>query len=157
MKYTSQILIRLPLSELLNKLRNYDDLKYWHRGFESFEHVSGEPGTLGAKMKLNYKFGNRKIHLIETLTYSNFPNEYHLFCDSEGIHNIYKNYFIETEKGQTKWTFETECIPTTFFMSVKTLLMPGIYKKQISKYLEDFKNFAEKGVSVIGYNESINA
>lgn len=151
MKYTSEILIQLPLLELLNKLRNYNNMKYWQRGLESFEHVSGDPETLGAKMKLNYKFGNRKICLFETITYSNFPNEYHAFYDSEGIRNIHKNSFKETENGQTKWTFESECIPITFSMSVRTLLMPSLYKKQTLKYLEDFKDFAEKGISVIEY------
>ena len=151
MKYTSEILIQLPIQKVLNKLQNYNDMKHWQRGFENFEHVSGEPGALGSKMKLNYKFGSRKFSLLETITYFDFPNEYHLFYDSDGLHNIHKNSFTEVENGITKWVFECECIPTTFSMSVKTLLMPGIYKKQILQYIDDFKNFAEKGVSIIEY------
>lgn len=148
MKYTSEILIELPLKEFLNKLRNYNNMKYWQRGLESYEHISGELGSLGAKIKLNYRFGNRKICLIETITHSDFPNEYHVFHDTEGLHNIHQNYFEELPNGTTKWVFKSECIPTSFSMSVKTLLMPRLYKNQTLKYLKDFKNFAEKGVSV---------
>ncbi len=151
MKYISEILIKIPLKEFLDKLSNYNNMKYWQRGLESYEHISGEPGKLGAKMKFNYKFGNYKMYLIETITHSNFPNEYHVYHDTEGIHNIHQNYFEETPNGYTKWTFKSECIPTTFSMRAKMLLMPWLYKKQILKYLEDFKNFAERGVSVLNY------
>jgi len=151
MKYTSEILVNLPLHEFLKKLLDYNTLKHWQHGFDSFEHISGEMGTLGAKMKLNYSFGSRKIGLIETITKDNLPHEFHVFHDIDGLHNIHQNYFEETLEGKTKWVFKSECIPTTFSMSFKTLLMPGIFKKQTLKYLSDFKNFAEKGVSVVEY------
>jgi hypothetical protein len=35
-------------------------------------------------------------------------------------------------------------------MRLKGWMMPGAFKKQSLKYLEDFRNFAEKGESVLG-------
>jgi len=34
-------------------------------------------------------------------------------------------------------------------MKLMAFLIPGSFKKQSRKYADDFKNFAEKGISVI--------
>lgn len=148
MKYTSEINIKLPLKEVIRKLDNHDNLKFWQRGLMSFEHLSGEPGTTGAKMQLNYQFGKREFSLTETIDHINFPKEIYLNYDTKGMHNIQKNYFETTPEGYTKWVSKNEFIPTNFMMRMMTLIMPGAFKKQSMKYLIDFKNFAERGITV---------
>ncbi len=149
MKYTSEIIIELPIESFIKKLDNHDNMKYWQRGLTSFEHLSGNPGQTGAKMQLNYTFGKRKMSLIETIVHIDLPNEFHMNYDTKGMHNIQKNYFDSTPEGHTKWTSKSEFIATNFMMRMMTLIMPGTFKKQSMKYLNDFKNFAEKGISVL--------
>ncbi|AUC82011.1 SRPBCC family protein [Lacinutrix sp. Bg11-31] len=148
MKYTSQIIVEVPLELFIKKLDSLENKKHWQRGLESVEHVSGDPGRIGAKMKLNYSFGKRKMTLLETITENVSTSELHVIYDTKGMHNIQHNYFNQTQEGYTKWICKSEFIPTNFFMHFMTLLAPKSFKKQSMVYLNDFKNFAEKGTSV---------
>ena len=149
MKYTTEIIVKEPRDEFIKKILNYSNYKHWQEGLENFEHISGDPGTLGAKMKLNYKFGKRKMSLIETITYKNLPEEIHMNYDVKGMNNIQKNYFESTVDNYTKWVSKNQFIPTNFMMRMMILIMPNTFKKQSLKYLTDFKNFAENGKSVL--------
>jgi hypothetical protein len=124
------------------------NLKHWQRGLTSVEHISGTPGQVGAKMKLNYKFGKNEMHLIETITKNEFPEEFHANYDTKGLHSIQQNFFDETADGKTKWVLKNELIPTSFMMKMMISLMPRTFKKQSKKYMHDFKNFVEHGTSV---------
>ena len=148
MKYTSQIIVEVPLEQFIKKLDSHENMKHWQRGLESFEHVSGDPGKIGAKMKLNYNFGKRKMTLIETITENRLPKELHVNYDTKGMHNLQQNYFEQTPEGFTKWVSINEFIPTNYFMRFMTLLAPKSFKKQSMSYLNYFKNFAEKEISV---------
>ena len=148
MKYTNEIIVELPLDTFMSKFDNTENMKHWQRGLESAEHISGTPGEFGAKMKLNYKFGKRKMELLETVTHKNSPNEFHATYNTKGIHNKQENFFEQTPEGYTKWTSKSEFIPLNLTMRIMTTLMPGAFKKQSKKYMQDFKNFAENGSSV---------
>lgn len=149
MKYTSEIIIELPLKECIRKLDNSDNMKFWQKGLMSYEYLSGVPGELGSKTELIYKIGKREMALIETITFNNLPHELQMTYDTKGLHNIQKNHFSTTSEGYTKWVCENEFLPTSFILRMMTLLMPGTFKKQSMKYLKDFKAFAENNTSVI--------
>jgi hypothetical protein len=138
----------MPRDEVIKKMDNPDNMKHWQRGLVSYEHISGTPGEIGAKMQLNYKMGKREFNLLETITKSNFPEEFHGTYSAKGMHNVQENFFKETPEGHTKWTSTCEFIPSGFMMRAMAFLMPGAFKKQSKKYMVDFKNFAEKGTSV---------
>ncbi len=148
MKYTSEIIIDLPREEVIRKLDNPDNMKHWQRGLINYEVLSGTPGQEGARMKLQYKMGKRDLELIETIINNKFPSEFHATYDTKGVHNIQQNYFHDYEGNKTKWVSESEFQFASFGMKMMGWLMPGAFKKQSQKYLQDFKNFAEKGTSV---------
>ncbi|MCB0463060.1 MAG: SRPBCC family protein [Flavobacteriaceae bacterium] len=148
MKYNVEITIDLPRDEVIKKMDSIENMKHWQRGLTSAEHISGTPGVIGAKMQLNYKFGKREMQLTETITKRELPREFHANYDTKGMHNIQQNFFEETPDGKTKWISKSEFIPTNFMMRIMVALMPGAFKKQSKKYMEDFKNFAENGTSV---------
>lgn len=148
MKYTTKIIIEKPLEEVTKKMNSAENMKHWQEGLISAEHISGTPGQFGAKMKLNYNFGKRKMELIETITKQDFPNEFHATYTTKGVRNIQQNYFEITPEGHTKWISKNEFQPTNFMMNAMLFLMPGAFKKQTKKYMTNFKNFAEKGISV---------
>ncbi len=148
MKYTSEIIVDLPLKEFLEKMDNSENMKHWQVGLVNYEQLEGTPGEVGAKMKLSYKFKKRDMDLIETITLKKLPNEFHMTYDTKGMFNKQENYFEQTPEGHTKWKSIAEFIPDNFMMKVMTTFMKGVFKKQTMKYMTDFKNFAEKGTSV---------
>ncbi|EAR00104.1 hypothetical protein FB2170_00520 [Maribacter sp. HTCC2170] len=148
MKYTTEILIDLPLNEFIKKLDNPDNMKHWQKGLVKYNIISGAPGQEGGKMELRYQMGKRKIVMVETILKRNLPYEFHTTYDTKGVHNVQKNYFKEISASQTKWISEAEFQFSGFMMKLMAFFMPGAFKKQSLKYLKDFKAFAEKGVSV---------
>ena len=149
MKYTTEIIIEKPIEEVIRKMDSVDNLKHWQEGLVSTEHVSGVPGEMGSTMRMSYDFGKRKMDLVETITKQDFPNEFHATYTTKGMRNIQENYFESTAKGFTKWTTVNEFHPTTFAMNAMLFLMPSAFKKQTKKYMTYFKNFVEKGISVL--------
>ena len=148
MLYTTEIIVKVPLDSFVKKMDNIDNMKHWQRGLQSTEHISGNPGELGSKIKLNYKYDKREMEIIETITKNDFPNEFCAAYNTKGMNNLQKNYFSETADGFTKWVSINEFIPLSFSMRTMLFLMPRAFKKQSLKYMQDFKNFAEKGISV---------
>ncbi len=148
MKYTTEITIDLPRPEFIKKLDDPDNMKHWQRGLTDYKQISGNPGEEGAKMELHYKMGKREMVLVETIIKRNLPYEFHTTYDTKGVHNIQKNYFNDLDDNTTKWISESEFQFSGFMMKVMGFLMPGAFKKQSLKYLQDFKAFAEKGTSV---------
>ncbi|WGD34086.1 SRPBCC family protein [Olleya sp. YS] len=148
MKYTVQVTINKSLHECFKLLDDHENMKHWQEGLVSYEHISGDPGTVNAKMKLNYNFGNRKMTLVETITFKEKNKAYHFNFDTKGMHNIQQNFFEAIDDNTTQWTSINEFAPTNFTMRMMALLMPKAFKKQSKKYLTDFKNFAENGTSL---------
>ncbi|MEM9000566.1 MAG: SRPBCC family protein [Bacteroidota bacterium] len=148
MKYTTEITIDLPRSEFLKKLDNVDNMKHWQRGLIDHDFLSGNPGEEGARMSLKYKMGKREFDMVETIIKRNLPDELHTTYDTKGVHNMQKNFFKEDD-GKTKWISESEFQFSGAMMKLMAFLMPGAFKKQSMKYQQDFKNFAEKGISVL--------
>jgi hypothetical protein len=148
MKYTTEVLIDLPREEFIKKLDNPDNMKHWMRGLLSHEMISGEPGQEGATMSMTFKRGKGEMAMVETILKRNFPDEFHATYDTKGVHNIQRNFFKE-EDGKTRWISESEFQFAGFGMKLIGFLMPGAFKKQSMKYAQDFKNFAEKGISII--------
>ncbi|MEX0291442.1 MAG: SRPBCC family protein [Flavobacteriaceae bacterium] len=148
MKYTTEITVDLPLEEFAQKLDNPDNMKHWQKGLVDYKQLSGNPGKEGAKMELHYDMGKRKLVLIETIIKRNLPYEFHTTYDAKGVHNIQKNYFKDIGGHSTKWISESEFQFSGFMMKLMAFFMPGAFKKQSLKYLQDFKAFAEDGTSV---------
>lgn len=148
MTYTSEIIIEQNIDYVIGKLDNQDNLKHWQEGLINTEHISGTPGQLGSKMKLEYDLGGRKMALIETITKHNFPEEFHATYATKGMHNNQENTFTTTPEGFTKWRCKNEFLPTSFYMRLMLIAMPGAFKKQTMTFMTNFKNFVEHGTSV---------
>jgi len=147
MKYTTEITIDLARDEFIKKLDNPDNMQHWMRGLLSHKLISGKPGHEGATMNMKFKRGKGEMEMVETILKRNFPEEFHATYDTKGVHNIQRNFFKE-ENGKTTWISESEFQFSGFGMKLISFLMPRAFKKQSMKYAQDFKNFAEKGISV---------
>ena len=142
MKYTCEVLIDKPRKEVVEKLDNPENMKFWQKGLESFEHLNGEPGKPGAESKLVYQMGKRRIEMIETITFNNLPEEMHLNYMTNGVANIQKNYFKD-EGQKTRWISESVFKFTGFMKLMSFFMGTGAFKKQSQVYLDDFKAFVE--------------
>ncbi len=143
MKYTCEIDINLPIDKVVELFDNPDNMKKWMEGLKSVEHLSGTPGTPGAKSKLQFDMGKRKVEMIETVLVRNLPEEFSGTYDANGVHNIVKNRFEQIPGNKTKYITDQE-FQFKGMMKLMGVFMPGAFKKQTHKYLEHFKNFAEK-------------
>lgn len=147
MKYTSEVVVNVPLTEFIHKFDNAENMKLWQKGLVSVEHVSGTPGRVGAKMKLNYKMGKRYMEMIETITHRELPNEFHGTYSINGMDNMQENYFEETKDGHTKWISKSEFLPLNIQMWVMLWMMPKAFKKQSMQFMTAFKDYAENGTT----------
>lgn len=148
MKYTIEIDVNVPRDVFIEKMDKPENMKHWQKGLTEYKFLSGTPGEEGSKMEFHYKMGKRDMILVETIMKSNFPHEFHATYDAKGVHNIQKNYFKDIDDHRTKWISEAEFQFSGFMMKVMGFLMPGAFKKQSRKYMQDFKAFAEHGTSV---------
>ena len=144
MKYSVQTIINLPVDRVVELFDNPDNLPHWQPGLQSFEHLSGEPGTPGAKSLLKYKMGKREIEMVETILTRNLPNEFSGTYEAKGVFNIVKNSFIPITENQTRLVTDCEFQFSSWSMKIFGWLMPGAFKKQSQKYSDQFKAFAEK-------------
>lgn len=143
MKYSVEIEINQPIAKVIELFDNVDNMKQWMEGLQSFEHISGTAGQVGAKSKLMFKMGSREIEMIETITVRNLPAEFSGTYEAKGVFNIVRNKFQSIGENKTKYISEQE-FQFGGFMKLIGFIMPGTFKKQSMKYLQDFKNFAEK-------------
>ncbi|HLG32844.1 MAG TPA: SRPBCC family protein [Ignavibacteriaceae bacterium] len=143
MKYTTEIEINQPVNKVIELFDNPDNMKLWMEGLQSFEPLNGTPGQPGAKSRLKFKMGKREIEIIETITTRNLPEEFSGTYEAKGVFNIVSNKFIPISGTKTKFVADHE-FQFSGIMKVMGILMPGAFKKQSMKYLEKFKEFAEK-------------
>ena len=141
MKYTTEIEISLPRNRVIELFDNPDNMSSWQEGFISFETISGNPGEEGAKAKLKYKMGKREIEMTETITKRDLPDIFNGTYEAKGVFNIIENRFID--KGETTTWISVNEFRFKGFMKLFAIFMPGAFKKQTLKYMNDFKKFAE--------------
>jgi len=143
MKYSIELNLEAPRSVVIELFDNPDNMKKWQSDLQRFEHISGEPGQVGAKSKLKYKMGKRAIEMVETITVNNLPDEFSGTYETGGVWNEVNNHFSETGPEQTRWRLNTEFQCGGFFMKLMMFFMPGAFKKQSSKFMHNFKEFVE--------------
>lgn len=142
MKYSSEILIDLPLDRVIELFDNADNLFKWQESLVSFDHVSGTPGEEGAISKMKFKTKKREMEMQETIMKKNLPHNFNFLYEAKGVQNWNDNRFESVSASQTKWT-QSNVFKGKGMIKVFMAIMPGMFKKQTMKYMQDFKNFAE--------------
>lgn len=142
MKYTTSVEIDKSIDDVIQLFDNPENNYKWMDGLQSYEQLSGPYGQPGSKARMKFKMGKREIEMIETVEVRNFPEEYTVAYTAKGVFNIVKNRFKPLPNNRTEFINEQE-FHFTGFMKILGFLMPGAFKKQSLKYLNDFKKFAE--------------
>lgn len=142
MQYTTEITIDLPRERVIELFDNPENLPKWQPGLVSFEPLSGTTGQPGARSKLIYDMGKRRIEMIETITRRDLPDAFDGTYETKGVYNEIQNRFTDLGNGQTKWVSHTT-FRFTGLMKLMGWFMAGAFKRQSYKFMEQFKSFAE--------------
>lgn len=142
MKYSREVIINLPRKRVIELFDSSKNLKKWQPTLISYKHLSGIPGKVGAKMQLNYKMGKREVEMVETIVKNELPQAFVATYETKSVWNIVNNKFSEASDSTTKWELETE-FKCKGMMKLMTAFMPGLFKKETEKNMNQFKTWAE--------------
>lgn len=144
MKFLCEVVLNLPISEAVSLYDNVEHLDKWQTGFVNYEHISGEQGKAGAKSKVFFKHNNRDMELIETIVKKDLPEEFTAIYEHKHMVNTMYCHFEKVENDKTLFQMEIEYTKFIGFMpKLMAFLMPGMFRKQSQKWLDQFKEFAE--------------
>lgn len=146
MKYTTQVQINLPRSKVIELFDSTENIYKWQPGLKSFEHVSGQPGQAGARSNLVYEGRKGDLHMTETITKRNFPDEFHGIYEARGVYNEMYNYFEETSEDVCNWR-TVSVFKFRGLMALMAPFMKAAFSNNTLLNMERFKNFAEQADS----------
>ena len=145
MNFSCFVDIDLPRKKVIELFDDPENMQYWQDGFIAFEHKSGIPGTVGSQSIVKYEMRGKPFELLETVTVSNFPDEFHGTYSGDFGENSMKNYFEVLGPNQTRWRAEIAYYKMNhFMMRIIAFIKPSMFKKQTQKWLDQFKVFAEQ-------------
>ena len=128
MEYSNEIMINLPRERGLELFDSTENLYKWQDGLESFEHISGEPGQVGAKSKMVYNMNGGEVEMIETITSRNLPDEFSGTYEAKGVYNVVENLFYEDGPDKTRWV-ANHLFKFSGTMKIMAVAMRGVFSK----------------------------
>ena len=142
--FSCKVEINKPIQKVVELFDNPDNLKKWQDGFTSYEHLSGAPGTPGAKSKLVYNNRNHVIELTETIISKNLPSEMNALYEHTHMSNTMRTRFEDLGDNKTSYEMIVDDIKFHKLMArVMFRLNPGMFRKQSQKWMDSFKAFVE--------------
>lgn len=144
MKYTCTVEINASIDRVVALWQDETNFHNWQDGFKRIEHLEGNPGEEGAKSKIYFEQGKRKIELLETILKSNLPDEKTGLYEHIHMTNTQTSRFEPISEHITRYTSEVEYTKFNGFMpKLMAHLFPRMFKKQSQKWMDQFKTFAE--------------
>lgn len=141
MRFTCHTDVKAPIDTVVVLFRNPDYFQYWQDGFLRLEPISGIPGAVGSISELHYE----KLMLIETILLNDLPDTFKANYEHKHMVNTMSIRFQQIDSTTTR--VEQEIHYTQFNGFLPKLLarfFPGMFKKQVQKWLHRFKHFAEQ-------------
>lgn len=141
MQINCSIEINKSRAEVVGLFQNRSQHHHWHQGLQSFELLKGKDWEVGTQHHIPFKVGRTKFVLLETITHNNLPSSIQMQVDTlgKGINNTMLNKFTELDSGKTFYEVDVVYTFTSWPMKLMAKLMPGMFKKQVQKMLEQFK------------------
>ncbi len=144
MKFICSVVINKPQQEVADFFADPTYLKEYQEGFQKKELISGNTGEVGAVSMLYYQNGKRKMELKETVLKNELPNEFLAEYFHTHTENTMKSSF--TALGENETRYDAEIHYTKFkgaIVKIMAFLFPSFFKKQVQKWLSNFKTFLE--------------
>lgn len=147
------ISIDQPIDYVMGLFLNQDNFKHWQRGLVSFNNLSESIGMKGSKRELKIKTLVGMVSMTEEITGRDLPDYWMATYRTKGVVNYQENRFRESEnpsdpaQKQTIWN-ATSTFKFTGMMRLVAKAKPELFEKQTFQFMQDFKRFAEDGISV---------
>ncbi len=144
MKFNCSVVINRPREIVVRLFSDPENLRSYQEGFISKELISGDEGEKGAVSKMLYRQGKGQMELTETIVRNELPEVFEGWYHHKYMDNTMISRFTELNANQTRYDAEIEY--TVFrgvIPKIMAWLFPGVFKKQVQKWLNNFKNFAE--------------
>ena len=145
MKFICTVVINKPKEKVANLFANPDFLGEYQDGFLKRVLISGKNGEEKTISKLYYKMGKGEMELTETVLKNDLPNSFSAFYLHKHTENTMTSTFSAIDDTTTK--YEAEINYTAFkgfAVKMMKFLFPSMFKKQVQKWLNNFKIFVEK-------------
>ncbi len=143
MKYTLEIEINKPREEVARLIQDRENFVQWQPQLKSSELLGGTLGEEGSTYRIVVSMGKKTMEMTETLMVNDCPDHYQIKYDASGNINIIDLWFHELSPAKTKLVAQSYFHCKGWVMKLMSHLMPGAFKKQTRKYMNDFKSFVE--------------
>ena len=143
MRYQLEQEINLPRERVIELMLDQSNLMKWQPDLLRLEHLSGEPGQVGAKTKQVNRQGKRELEIIETITVMNPPEELCATYEAGGVWNLIENQLYELSESKTRWVLTSDFRSSNFLLKLMTIFAPGMFRRQTTLFMDRFKAFAE--------------
>ena len=145
MKFTCSIVINRPIQDVVAVFNDPQYLSFFQDGFLRKEFLSGIPGQEGSIAKMYYQYGKGEMELTETILIQELPDRFKAFYHHKHMDNTMECTFKDLMRGRTEYISEIEYTEFRGFMpKLLAKLFPGIFKKQVQKWLNNFKIYMEE-------------
>lgn len=143
MKLTTTIIINKPIKEVWDFYDDPDNLKLWLRGFQTFEHVSGERGQIGAKSRHTYLENGKTIIMDEEITARIPYKEFSGILTHDIMSTTLTNTFEDLGNGSTRLVCIVDTKFKPFFLRLLSPLMKGMFRRRQEKDFGKLKECLE--------------
>lgn len=144
-KHKGFVEIDRPIALVMELFLQPDGRKAYQDGFVKAELQSGQAGEAGAVSKLYYTYGTKDMVLTETIIRNNLPDAFEAFYHHKHMDNTMKCRFEALSSTRTKYEYAFEYTRMNWLIPKLTaLLLPGMYRKQGDKWMQQFKTFVEQ-------------
>ena len=145
MKFTCSVIINKPKEVVAALFANEAFLGEYQNGFIRKELISGEVGQEKTVSKLYYKMGKGEMKLTETILKNDLPNMFSAFYFHKHTENTMTSTFTSINKNTTRYDAIINYTAFKgFVVKIMKIFFPNMFKKQVQKWLINFKYFVEK-------------
>ncbi|MFK7948820.1 MAG: SRPBCC family protein [Saprospiraceae bacterium] len=145
MKFKCSVEINKSREEVVKYFINPQYLGEYQDGFIRKELVRGESCQKDAVSKMYYKQSKLDMEITETIIENNLPESLIGFYHHEHMDNYMQYKFTWLGNNKTLYESEIDYIRINWIMPrLMAILFPSMYRKQVEKWMRQFKEFVEK-------------
>ena len=142
MKVVTSLDLDRSREQVWEKFDSFENLKLWQPTLIKHEHISGEPGQIGAVTLLTYDEDGREIVLEETITQRIAMEEFCAVYEAGSVTNTIRNQFADLSGNRTRWTLESD-FQFRGLYRLMSIFMGGSLRKQTEETMRMFQQFVE--------------
>ena len=145
MNFTCSVIINKPKEKVVEIFKDEKNLGEYQEGFLRKILISGKVGEVNTVSRMYYKMGKGEMELTETILKNDLPDVFLAQYHHKHTDNTMRNSFMQIDENTTQYNAEINYTNFNGFMiKIMKSLFPSMFKKQVQKWLNNFKIFVEK-------------